>query len=99
MKVKIQSIHFDADQKLIDFIQDKTNKLSQVYDKIIDGEVILKLDKANETANKVCELKVNVPGKELFAKKQNKTFEEATDLAIEALRGQLVKHKDKTQKK
>jgi len=99
MNLKVHSIHFDADQKLLDFIEQKINKLSTFNDKILDGEVFLRLDKSDVNENKVAEIKLNVPGKELFAKKQSKSFEESTDLAVEALRRQIKKYKEKLQEK
>ena len=95
MKVKVQSIHFDADQKLITFIEDKVDKLTQFYESIIDSEVYLRLDKSDAGDNKIAEIKITTPGKTLFAKEQCKTFEEATDNAVEALRRQITKHKEK----
>lgn len=95
MKLKIHSIHFDADQKLVDFIQEKVDKLDHFFDGIIDGEVYLRLDKASNNENKVAEIRLNVPGSNLFAKKQTKSFEESTDQAVEALRRQVKKHKEK----
>jgi putative sigma-54 modulation protein len=95
MKIKLNSVHFSADKKLVEFVQVKVNKLETFYDKIIDGEVFLRLDKSEDTANKIAEIKINIPGKELFAKKQCKTFEEAVDTAVEALRTQLTKQKTK----
>ena len=95
MKVKVQSIHFDADQKLINFIKDKVDKLTQFYESIIDSEVYLRLDKSDAGDNKIAEIKITTPGKTLFAKEQCKTFEEATDNAVEALRRQITKHKEK----
>lgn len=95
MKVKIHSIHFDADQKLIDFVQEKVDKLDHFFDKIIDGEVFLRLDKASNNENKITEIRLNVPGNNLFAKKQSKSFEESTDGAVEALRRQVKKYKEK----
>ena len=94
MDIKIQSIHFDADQKLVDFVEEKVGKLSHYYDKIIGGDVLLKLETADQE-NKVAEIKIKLPGKDLFAKKQCKSFEEATDEAVEALRRQINKHKSK----
>ncbi|MEN8927752.1 MAG: ribosome-associated translation inhibitor RaiA [Flavobacteriales bacterium] len=94
MDIKVQSIHFDADKKLIDFVEEKVEKLSQFYDKIIGGDVFLKLEPADRD-NKVAEIKIKLPGKDLFAKKQCKSFEEATDEAVEALRRQINKHKSK----
>ena len=95
MKIGIQSIHFDADQKLLAFIQKKVNKLDQFFDEIIGGEVYLKLNNVTEDNNKIVEIKVMIPGSTLFAKEECKSFEEATDLTIEGLRKQIKKRKDK----
>lgn len=99
MKITVQSIHFTADSKLLDFIQKKVDKLDQFFDQIISGEVYLKLENVDDEANKISEIKLIVPGGTLFAKEQCKTFEEATDLAIESLRKQITKHKDKARAK
>jgi len=94
MKLQVHSVHFDADQKLIDFIQKKVDKLETFYDRVVDGEVFLRLNnEGNE--NKTVEIKINVPGQNLFAKEQAASFEAATDLATEALRSQLEKFKAK----
>lgn len=95
MKLQMHSIHFDADQKLVDFIQKKTDKLETFYDRIIDGEVYMRLDKSDARDNKVIEIKVNIPGNQLFAKEKSVSFEAAADDAVEALRRQLKKHKEK----
>ncbi|MBL7900117.1 MAG: ribosome-associated translation inhibitor RaiA [Crocinitomicaceae bacterium] len=95
MDLQVHSLHFDADKKLIEFVNGKVHKLETYFDKIISGEVVLKLDKSADSENKVAEIKLMIPGKELFAKKQCKSFEEATDLACEALRRQVDKHKGK----
>ena len=96
MKIRVQSIHFNADQKLLEFIQKKVDKLDQFFDQIIGGEVYLKLENVENEANKISEIKLIVPGVTLFAKEQCKSFEEATDLAIESLKKQINKHKNKT---
>lgn len=96
MDLQVHSLHFDADKKLIEFVSNKVSKLETFFDKIIASEVVLKLDKAQDSENKVAEIKLLIPGKELFAKKQCKSFEEATDLACEALRRQVRKHKGKS---
>jgi putative sigma-54 modulation protein len=98
VNLKITSVHFDADKKLLEFIHERVDKLGQFYDKIIDGDVILKIDNNSTGENKVAEIKLSVPGNDIFAKKQCKSFEEATDLAVEALRRQLKKHKEKLNK-
>ncbi|MEQ8925207.1 MULTISPECIES: ribosome hibernation-promoting factor, HPF/YfiA family [Fulvivirga] len=94
MKLQIHSIHFDADQKLIDFIQKKTDKLETFYDRIVDGEVFLRINNTG-IENKTVEIKLNIPGNQLFAKEEAKSFEEATDEAVEALRRQIRKIKVK----
>ena len=95
MKLQMHSIHFDADRKLIDFIQKKADKLDTYYDQIIDGEVFLRLDKNDSNANKIVEIKMNVPGKQFFAKNQSDSFEAASDEAVEGLRRQIKKYKEK----
>ena len=95
MTINIQSVHFDADKRLLDFITDKVEKLNTFYDGIITSEVTLKLDKSSTSDNKICEIKMLGKGHEYFAKKQCETFEEATDLACEALKNQIRKFKDK----
>lgn len=97
MKLQMHAVHFDADAKLIGFIQKKLEKLETFYDRITGGEVYLKLDKSesNKVKNKVLEIKIKVPNAELFVKEQGKTFEEATDIAVEALKTQIKKYKSK----
>jgi putative sigma-54 modulation protein len=95
MQIKIQSIHFDADKALLEFIQKKIDKLGHYYDGIMGGEVFLRLDKADDTQNKVAEIKLQTRTGELFAKKQCKTFEEAVTETAEALSIQVKKHKEK----
>jgi putative sigma-54 modulation protein len=95
MKVNTQSVKFKADQKLIDFIQNRLDKLEQVYDHIIDADVYLKVLNTNTRDNKLVEIRLNIPGNDLHAAKEAKSFEEATDLASDVLRRQLRKHKEK----
>lgn len=95
METKVHSIHFKVDQKLVNFIQSKMDKLELYNHSALSSEVYLRLDKDKEKENKIAEVKVLVPGKELFAKKQYKTFEEAVDDAVEAVRKQILKEKEK----
>ncbi len=95
MKLKMQSIHFDADRKLLAFIQEKVSKLNHFHDGIVDGEVILRLEKNQTSENKVVQIKVNIPGNELIAKTRKQTFEEATNDAVETLSNQIKRHKEK----
>lgn len=95
MNVKLQSVHFDADKKLIAFVNERIDKLNTMHDKITSSEVILRLENSDAKDNKVAEIKLNIPGKELFAKRQCRTFEEAVDLSVDALKNQIAKHKGK----
>ncbi|HNW70917.1 MAG TPA: ribosome-associated translation inhibitor RaiA [Bacteroidales bacterium] len=95
MKVNITSLRFKTDKKLEDYIQEKVEKLSGLYDGLIASEVTLRVEKNDKELNKVAEIRLKLPGNDLFAKKQSNTFEQATDVAVEALRKQLVKHKEK----
>jgi len=95
MKVKITSVHFKTDQKLDEFIQERVSKLSGLYDGIIGSEAILRIENHDKQENKIVEIRLKVRGNDLFAKKQSKTFEEAIDSSVEALRRQLKKYKEK----
>jgi putative sigma-54 modulation protein len=95
MNIRINAIKFDADAKLTDFIDKKVAKLARYFDDIIDAEVILKLDNTATLENKIVEIKLDIPGNDLFAQKQSKTFEESTDLAVDAIKQQIQKHKEK----
>jgi len=94
MKLNIQSIHFDADAKLLDFVQKKLDKLDTFYDKIVEGDVSLKLQNTDAN-NKLVQVKLSIPGNDLIIKEEGATFEEATDKAYESLKRQLTKHKER----
>lgn len=95
MNVNVQSIHFDADNKLVTFINEKLAKLSQFHDNIIGGDVFLRLEHDGENReNKHVEIRLNVPGSDLFAKRRGKSFEEAVISTVEALRTQVTRKAD-----
>ncbi|MFV0540456.1 MAG: ribosome hibernation-promoting factor, HPF/YfiA family [Aestuariibaculum sp.] len=95
MKVNTQSVNFNADQKLIEFIQKRMDKLDLFYDKVIKSDVFLKVENTSEKENKIVEARVSVPGDVLIAKKQCKSFEEGADIAAASLERQLKKRKEK----
>jgi putative sigma-54 modulation protein len=95
MDIKVHSVHFSVDKKLADYIEEKVGKLNLFNDNIVSGEVFLRLENTTDVDNKIGEVKIHLPGKELFAKKQAKSFEEAIDLAVEAVRKQVLKEKEK----
>jgi putative sigma-54 modulation protein len=99
MKVHIQSIHFVADVKLLDFITKKIEKVNTFYDQIKSADVYLRLDKDSEKGNKVVEVKLNNTHSDIFAKEQATTFEAATDMVLDKLVAQVKKHKEKLQAK
>ncbi len=89
MKIIIQSPDFKADQKLIDYVTEKVEKLGKFSDRIQDANVNLKLDKSDTKENKICDIKLAIPGNDLFAVKQARTFEEAASRAADALKSQI----------
>lgn len=100
MNIQLTTVHFTADQKLVDFVNKKVPKLDTYFEGIIGAEVILKVVKPETVNNKVAEIKLSIPTTDyLFAEKQADSFEEAIDLAIEAVRKQLTKFKDKLKDK
>ncbi|MCC2548249.1 ribosome-associated translation inhibitor RaiA [Hymenobacter sp. BT175] len=95
MKVRMHSVHFDADQKLLDFVQKRLDKLETFYDRVTEGEVIMKLNNNDGNANKTVEIKLFVPGTTLFSQEDAASFEAAADAAAEHLRRQITRHKEK----
>ena len=95
MNINIQSIHFTADNKLLDFISKKLNKVLSIDDRVLSVDVFLKIDKPSSHGNKIVEIRLHSSLAELFASKQTDTFEESTDLAIQALRKQILKYKQR----
>ena len=91
----IQSLHFTAKQELNDYVSEMVNKLTHLFDKIVSADVCLKLENFQAEENKVCEIRLSVPGNDLFVKKEGKTFEGATSEAVSALQQQLKKMKEK----
>ncbi|MFY8127651.1 MAG: ribosome hibernation-promoting factor, HPF/YfiA family [Chitinophagaceae bacterium] len=96
MNVNVQSVHFTADVKLIEYVKNKVNKLTQFHDKIVDVHVYLKLDNVVHTIkDKVAEIKVHIPKHDLFVKASSKSFEESFDDALDSIINQLKKQKEK----
>jgi len=99
MKVFVQSVNFNADKELIDFIEKKVTGLEKYYDKIVDSEVFLKVQQTSEKENKTVDIKINIPGNDIVVKKQCKTFEEGTMVAVDSLKRKLTKEKEKVREK
>ncbi len=99
MKLRIQSINFDATAALESYINKKTSKLDKFFDEILNVEVYLKVVKPETAINKEAEIKISIPGVDFFASKTCDTFEEAIDLTVDALEKQIRKFKEKTTKK
>jgi putative sigma-54 modulation protein len=95
MKVQMHSVHFHADQKLLDFVQQRLNKLETFYDKVTDGEVIMRLNNKDGNDNKTVEIKLLVPGTTLFSAEDAASFEAAADAATDNLRRQITRYKEK----
>ena len=95
MKINIQSIAFTLRKEVGDFIQNKVNKLTRFYRDIISVEVSLKLDKSDTRRNKVCRIRLIIPGNDMLSGARCESFEAATMQAIEALERQIKRRKIK----
>ena len=95
MKVNIQAVGFNAYVQLEEFVQGRVDKLLKLDDDVTNVEVFLRTEKPSVVENKEVEIKFNIPGGDIFAQKQSKTFEEAVDLAADALKRQITKRKEK----
>lgn len=96
MNVNIRTVHFDADQKLINYVNQKLEKLTQFHDRIINVDVFLKLDNVvHNIKDKIVEIRVRVPRSEFFVKSTSKSFEASFDEAIESMVNQIKRKKEK----
>lgn len=96
MNVKIQTVRFDADEKLVEYINQKLQKLQIFHDRIVKVDVFLKLDNVVHTIkDKIAEIRVHVPRHNFFAKTTSKSFEESFDEAFDSLLIQVKKKKEK----
>jgi putative sigma-54 modulation protein len=95
MKVDVHAVNFTVDRKLVDFIQERMDKLEKYYDRVVSADIFLKVERTSDKENKAVEIKINVPGDDFLVKKQCKTFEEAVELSAESLERVLVKRKEK----
>ena len=98
MKVTINAVHFKADAKLEDFITAKVEKLCQKVSDVMEADVTLKLANTDSPENKIADIRMVIKGNDLYSSKQCKTFEEATDLALDALKSQIEKYKNRADK-
>ena len=91
--MNIQTVKFDADKRLVEFVEHKLGKMDRFADRSTGADVVLKLDKDFEKGNKVATITLHMPGSDLISEQRAKTFEEAIDLAIDALKRQNEKLK------
>ncbi len=95
MNILINPVNFNIEESLKDHTQKKMEKLYGLYEGIVGIEVNYKLENNSEDSNKTAEVRVKVPGNDLFAGKTGKSFEESLDACMDALRKQVEKHKER----
>lgn len=93
--MQIQSLGFDASQALLELVNKRLEKFETITDRILESKVVLKVDKSATRENKICEIRLAIPGNDLFAKKTAETFEQALDLVVHALEKQVHDWKTK----
>lgn len=95
MRVHTEAIQFKADHKLLSLIERKLEKMTTYFDRIINANVVLKLENNGQIRDKILEVRLQVPGEMLIAKETDKTFEASIDRAVASLKRQLIKYKEK----
>ena len=96
MNVNIQSLHFEADSKLVDYVEKKLSKLNQFHERITKVDVFLKLDNVvHNIKDKIAEINVHIPRHDFFVKHSSKSFEESFDIALESVITQMTRKKEK----
>ena len=97
MRVQTRSVNFKADQKLLDYVEKKVEKLDQFFNNIVDAEIFLKLENSGQVKDKITEIRLKVPGETLIASDTQKTFESSTDKAVDVMKRNLKRYKEKLQ--
>lgn len=95
MRVLTEAVQFKADTKLLEFIEQKIGKMDTFFDRIIEARVTLRLENSGQVRDKVAEVMLSVPGDNLFVKESEKTFEAAIDEAVDSLKRQLIRYKER----
>ncbi len=96
MNVNIQTVHFDADVKLVEYVTNRLSKLTTFHDRIIKVDVFLKLDNVvHQIKDKIAEIRVHVPRHDFFVKASSKSFEESFDSALDSIVNQIKRKKEK----
>lgn|SRR5690554_2387404 len=96
MNLQIQTVHFDADAKLLEHVRRKIEKIQTFHDHILSVEIYLKLDNVVHTIkDKIAEIKVTIPKRSFFVKHISKSFEESFDMALEAMISQIKRQKSR----
>ena len=95
MKINLQSLHFKASDQLKEFVNEKVGKLFHLNEEILSAEVTLIADDIKIATNKICEIRLVVPGYDDFVKRDAESFEEAVLTAVEALQKVLTRKKDR----
>lgn len=95
MKTRIRSLHFDADQKLLDYINEKVDQLYKADNQIQSVNVVLRIDKNSKNKNKTVVMEAQLTGRRLYAEDIAESFEQATGLAVDELKKQVIKYKEK----
>ena len=95
MDIKIQSVKFDAGKQLLEFVEKKMSRLERFADRPTGVDVILRLDKDSANGNKLAAATLHVPGGDIMTEQRARTFEEAVDLALDALKRQIERRREK----
>lgn len=94
MKISIQTPDFRASEKLTGFVTESVQRLSGLTDRILEVQVLLKTEKSDTQKNRICELKLAIPGNDIFASRQSETFEGAVSETIKAAQQQVRRWRD-----
>jgi putative sigma-54 modulation protein len=95
MKINIQSINCTPREDLLDLINEKLTKLTHFSDRILEAKVILRIEKAESHDNKLVEVRLVIPGHDLFVKKQCDSFEEGVQKSYDVLQREIKEWKEK----
>ena len=99
MEIIINSVNFKTDTALEIFVKEKVSKLFNQCDKIIRANVILRETENGNPENKLCEIRLMIPGNDHIVKKCTAVYEKSILQAVEVLQKIIRRKKAKVIRK
>ncbi len=95
MDKTIEPVNFNASQDLINHVGEIFDKLTKYNDRIVKADIYLKSLRETPTGDKSVEVRIFLPGKDVFVDQAAESFISAAQQAFDRLKVILTKEKEK----